>query len=44
MRNKYEREEEEEQDVVLRLVDAGRTAVLEEAIGDLLVLGQAGGA
>ena len=29
--------------VVLRLVDAGRTHVLEEAIGDLLLLGQAGG-
>ena len=27
--------------VVLRLVDAGRTAVLEETIGDLLLLGQA---
>ena len=30
--------------VVLRLVDAGRTAVLEEAIGVLLLLGQVGGA
>ena len=37
---------EEEQgvvQVVLRLVDAGRTAVL-EAFGELLLLGQAGGA
>ena len=42
-----EYELEEEQGlvrVVLRLVDAGRTAVLEEAIGVLLLLGQVGGA
>ena len=40
----YELEEEQGLvQVVLRLVDAGRTHVLEEAIGDLLLLGQAGG-